>query len=89
MLVYYFADHDYGANETNQSHYFYTGKTAAEKARRQFARDMFDTRTERDYWLNEHPVMMFEMKGKDMIVDYLNQAATLGYIEYRFNAQQV
>jgi hypothetical protein len=89
MLVYYFADHDHWASETNQSYYFYTGKTAAEKGRREFARDTFETKTERDYWLNEHPVMVFELKGKDMIVDYLNQAAGLGYIEERFNAERV
>lgn len=90
MLIYYFADHDYGeAFDHNQSYYFYTGKTIAEKYRREFAREIFDTRSERDYWLNEHPLMCFELKGKDMIVDYLNQAASLGYIEERFNAERV
>lgn len=82
MLIYFFEDHDNDyANGNNASMYFYAGKTAAEKERRRFAKDYNDTKEERDFWLNEHPLMCFELKGKAMIVDYLNQAAANGYID--------
>lgn len=79
MIIYY--HHDYHLpDDSNQTQYFFTGKTAADKSRRQLARQYFVDRTDRDYWLNEHPVKSFELKGKNMIVQLLNEAAENGFV---------
>lgn len=79
MIIYYFKDGEY-FDESNQLQWFFTGKTAAEKARRKYARQNMGDKTERDWWLNEHPVKSFELKGKNMVVQLLNEAASDGFV---------
>lgn len=88
MLIYYYRDFS-TCTEGCQSQFFFTGKTAAEKARRQLAREYFNDKTERDWWLNEHPVRSFDLKGKNMIVHCLNQAAADGYISSMEHAEEI
>lgn len=88
MIIYHFKDNEY-YDESNQLQHFFTGKTAAEKARRKHAREHFGDKTERDWWLNEHPVKSFELKGKTMIVQLLNEAAAEGFVVSIEDAEEI
>ena len=88
MIIYYHNDYSVLAEDSNQRQFFFTGKTAADKSRRQLARQYFVDRTERDWWLNEHPVKSFELKGKAMIVHCLNQAAANGFVSSIENGEE-
>lgn len=88
MIIYYFNDEEY-LDESNQRQRFYTGKTAADKARRQYARQYFGMNSQRDWWLNEHPIKSFELKGKAMIVHCLNQAAADGFVSCIEHAEEI
>ena len=88
MIIYYYQDTEY-VDESNQLQFFFTGKTAAEKARRQQARQYFGDKTERDWWLNEHPVKSFNLKGKNMIVHFLNEAAAHGFVSASQHAEEI
>jgi hypothetical protein len=88
MIIYHFTDNEY-YDESNQLQHFFTGKTAAEKARRQHVRQRLDDKTERDWWLNEHPIKSFELKGKAMIVQLLNEAAAEGFVSSIENVEEI
>lgn len=88
MIIYYFNDDEY-LDESNQRQRFYTGKTAADKARRQYARQYFGMNSQRDWWLNEHPIKSFELKGKTMIVQLLNEAAAEGFVSSIEDAEEI
>lgn len=89
MIIYYHHDYYMPAEDSNQTQYFFTSKTAADKSRRQLARQYFVDRTDRDYYLNEHPIKSFELKGKAMIVHCLNQAAANGFVSCIEHAEEI
>jgi len=89
MIIYYYKDNDWDGMAGNQVMYFFTGKTIAEKERRRHARGTYNTREEQIFWLNENPLMSFELKGKDMIVHCLNQAAMDGFVSCIEHAEEI
>lgn len=88
MIIYYYNDYQL-PDDSNQTQYFFTGKTAADKARRKQVREYFTDKTERDWWLNEHPVKSFELKGKEQTVEFLNEAARNGFVLGKFCGKEI